>query len=129
MTAWLILAPAPILRMLIDHAPKSCGKDHKSADLPPQGEGRGEPWRPAKRKTWWHVIRSRAQPPRAFALGRASALLHHKPRRSEARGGKAMDQETLERKSAAAGRGGLTVDREMMAFETDGGIGTKAALG
>ena len=40
-----------------------------------------------------------------------------------------MDQETLERKSAAAGRGGLTVDREMMAFETDGGIGTKAALG
>ena len=40
-----------------------------------------------------------------------------------------MDQETLERKSAAAGQDGLIVDREMMAFETDGGIGTKAALG
>ncbi len=40
-----------------------------------------------------------------------------------------MDQETLERKSAASGPGGLIVDREMMAFETDGGIGTKAALG
>jgi maleate isomerase len=43
-------------------------------------------------------------------------------------GGEAMDQEILERKSAADGDG-LIVDREKMAFETDGGIGTKAALG
>jgi maleate isomerase len=40
-----------------------------------------------------------------------------------------MDQETLQRKSAAADHDGLIVDREKMAFETDGGIGTKAALG
>ncbi|MBV9738266.1 MAG: aspartate/glutamate racemase family protein [Hyphomicrobiales bacterium] len=39
-----------------------------------------------------------------------------------------MDQEILERKSAAV-RDGLIVDRENMEFAMDGGIGTKAALG
>ncbi|MBV9136241.1 MAG: hypothetical protein JO357_04205, partial [Hyphomicrobiales bacterium] len=39
-----------------------------------------------------------------------------------------MDQDILERKGAAD-RDGLLVDRENMEFETDGGIGTKAALG
>ncbi|MBV9568798.1 MAG: aspartate/glutamate racemase family protein [Hyphomicrobiales bacterium] len=39
-----------------------------------------------------------------------------------------MDQEILERKGAAD-RDGLIVDQEKMAFETDAGIGTKAALG
>jgi maleate isomerase len=40
-----------------------------------------------------------------------------------------MEQETLERKSAAGDGDGLLVDRENMEFATDGGLGTKAALG
>jgi maleate isomerase len=40
-----------------------------------------------------------------------------------------MDQDTLESRNAAANRDCPMVDQENMAFETDGGIGTEAALG